>query len=191
MNTDMINALLKIAEGITEFAKAQTVETPHQDKPNPLVLVGSVVKINEYPTTTITSDENGTYDLWPGGSGVFFTGELKYRKELMNYVNRHHNDEYLYNQYTTNIVLVQKYLESKGKRYIMVDTFGNHQAKQRQSNGLISQVNDQYYIGWPTESMMEWTYKTPQGPAGHFLEEGHQKVAEKINEYIRNIGWVS
>jgi hypothetical protein len=39
--------------------------------------------------------------------------------------------------------------------------------------------------------MMEWTYKTPQGPAGHFLEEGHQKVAEKINEYIRNIGWVS
>ena len=137
------------------------------------------------------SDENGTYDLWPGGSGVFFTGELKYRKELINYVNRHHNDEYLYNQYTTNIVLVQKYLESKGKRYIMMDTFGNHQDKQRQSNGLISQVNDQYYIGWPTESMMEWTYKTPQGPAGHFLEEGHQKVAEKINEYIRNIGWVS
>ena len=61
MNTDMINALLKIAEGITEFANAQTVETPHQDKPNPLVLVGSVVKINDAPTTVITSDENGTY----------------------------------------------------------------------------------------------------------------------------------
>ena len=90
-----------------------------------------------------------------------------------------------------HVVFSQKYLESKGKRYIMMDTFGNHQDKQRQSNGLISQVNDQYYIGWPTESMMEWTYKTPQGPAGHFLEEGHQKVAEKINEYIRNIGWVS
>jgi len=65
------------------------------------------------------SDENGTYDLWPGGSGVFFTGELKYRKELMNYVNRHHNDEYLYNQYTTNIVLVQKYLESKGYKLVV------------------------------------------------------------------------
>ena len=59
----MINALLKIAEGITEFANAQTVETPHQDKPkpNPLVLVGSVVKINDAPTTVITSDENDTY----------------------------------------------------------------------------------------------------------------------------------
>ena len=56
MNNEMINALLKIAEDITEFANAQTVETPHQDKPNPLVLVGSVVKINDAPTTVITSD---------------------------------------------------------------------------------------------------------------------------------------
>jgi hypothetical protein len=59
MNTDMINALLKIAEGITEFANAHS--TPHQDKPNPLVLVSSVVKINDAPTTVITSDENDTY----------------------------------------------------------------------------------------------------------------------------------
>jgi hypothetical protein len=39
--------------------------------------------------------------------------------------------------------------------------------------------------------MMEWTYETPQGPGGHFLEQGHVIVADKINEYIRHLGWVS
>jgi hypothetical protein len=59
MNNEMINALLKIAEGITEFAKAHSVAEPLC-----MVLPANievVTPINEYPTTTITSDENGTY----------------------------------------------------------------------------------------------------------------------------------
>jgi len=138
-----------------------------------------------------TSDENGPYDIWPGCKGVFFVGNLKYRKELIEYVNRHHDDDYLYKQYLINIILLQNYLEANNKRYLMVDTFGNHQEKQRTSDNLITQVNDKFYPGWPKETMMEWTWKTPKGPNGHFLEQGHQLVAEKINEHIRNIGWIS
>jgi hypothetical protein len=39
--------------------------------------------------------------------------------------------------------------------------------------------------------MMEWTYRTPQGPGGHFLEQGHAIVADKIYEHIRNLSWIS
>jgi hypothetical protein len=38
--------------------------------------------------------------------------------------------------------------------------------------------------------MMDWTYNTPKGPGGHFLEEGHAIVADKIYEHIRSLGWI-
>ena len=39
--------------------------------------------------------------------------------------------------------------------------------------------------------MMEWTFKTPQGPCNHFLEEGHAIVANKIYKRIEELGWVN
>jgi len=137
------------------------------------------------------SDENGAYDIWPGCKGVFFVGNLKYRKELVEYVNRHHDDAYLYKQYLINIILLQNYLEANNKRYVMIDTFGNPLREQRQTDQLVAQVNNKFYPGWPKETMMEWTWGAPKGPGGHFLDQGHQLVAEKINEHIRTIGWVS
>lgn len=130
------------------------------------------------------ADENGTWDVWPGSNDIFFTGDLKYRKELIHYVSRYHSDDFLYNEYVINVILLQKYLESQSLRYVMLDSFGNHQCEQRNTNSLISQVNQEHFLGWPNESMMEWAYGTPKGPSGHFLEQGHQLVAEKINEHI-------
>jgi hypothetical protein len=39
--------------------------------------------------------------------------------------------------------------------------------------------------------MAEWTRGVQKGPGGHFLDDGHKKVADKINEHIRHLGWVS
>ena len=71
----------------------------------------------------------------------------------------------------------------------MLDTFNNN--IYRKDNEVSNQIDQTYYIGWPNETMMEWTYNTPQGPGGHFLEQGHEQVADKIYEYIRNLSWVS
>jgi hypothetical protein len=76
----------------------------------------------------------------------------------------------------------------------MLDTFGNHQANERTAvtnQDLLDQIDPTYYVGWPNQSMMEWTYGTPRGPRGHFLEQGHEIVADKIYEYIRHLGWIS
>jgi hypothetical protein len=47
------------------------------------------------------------------------------------------------------------------------------------------------YLGWPNEGLVEWIGDCPKGPGGHPLELGHQRIAEKINEHIRNLGWLS
>jgi lysophospholipase L1-like esterase len=137
------------------------------------------------------ADANGFYDLWPGCNAVQYNDHSPWRRQLVEYYTRYYNDDYLYVQYLLNIILVQNYLKSNNKRYLMLDSFGNHQANQRNNNReLIKQINNEYYIGWPNKSMMEWTYRAAQGPRGHFLEEGHAIVADKVYEHIRNIGWL-
>jgi hypothetical protein len=72
----------------------------------------------------------------------------------------------------------------------MLDAFGNTQARDLNTI-LVKKINSANYLGWPNESMMEWTYGCTRGPNGHFLEDGHKRIADKINEHIRNLSWVS
>jgi len=140
------------------------------------------------------ADRFGIYDTWPGHRGVMFTGNVGYRMELLNYINHHHSDKYLYRQYLINILLIQHFIQHHNKKYLMLDSFGNNFDDFRldtQIAHLIKQVDKRYYIGWLKDNMTDWTYTTSKGPHGHFLEEGHAKVAEKIYEYIRHLGWIS
>jgi hypothetical protein len=144
------------------------------------------------------ADEHGVFDIWPGYRGRMFSGSLDYRFELINYINRHHDDVYLYSQQLINIILLQNYLKQNNKKYIMLDSFierydpDSSKEKIRLSMPqVVNQIDSTYYIGWPTITMAEWTYGTPRGPNGHFLEQGHEIVANKIYEYIRHLGWIS
>lgn len=136
------------------------------------------------------SDDYGVYDTWPGHRGITFTGEVAHRKKLLDYINRHHNSRYLYKQYLVNVLLLQSFLKQHNKKYVMLDTFGNLD-KRKEFYNLTKQVDSTNYLGWPDETMMEWTDGCAQGPSGHFLGEGHRQVANKIYEHIRRIGWVS
>jgi hypothetical protein len=93
-----------------------------------------------------------------------------------------------------NIVLAQSYLKLNNKPYLMFDVFGNHQDARRfdiKNKDLVDQIDTRYFVGWPNEAMVDWMGDCPKGPRGHPLELGHQRTAEHINEYIRNISWVS
>ena len=158
----------------------------------------AVEQINNYDLIVIAwshfartelADENGFYDIWPGCSTLPYKELSSWRSDVINYYSKHHNDEYLFNQYLINIILIQQYLKFNNKKYIMLDTFGNK--NYRKNNTVVDQIDPTYYVGWPTTTRMEWTYGTPCGPRGHFLEQGHEIVADKIYEYIRHLGWVS
>ena len=165
---------------------------------NTRMLRHAVEQINNYDLIIIAwshfartelADENGFYDLWPGCSARPHKEFSSWRSEVINYYSKHHNDQYLYNQYLINIILIQQYLKFNNKKYIMLDTFGNN--SYRKNNTVVDQIDPTYYIGWPTTTMMEWTHGCPKGPGDHFLEQGHEIVADKIYEHIRHLGWIS
>jgi len=138
------------------------------------------------------ADDDGFYDSWP----AFDTNRTdifpSHRRTAIEYFNRHHSDEYLYGQHLLNVVLLQNYLKQNSKNYLMVDAFNLVPIGTIPSNqNLLSQINKEFYLGWPKTTLMDWAKDCPRGPGGHFLELGHQRVAEKFNEYIRNLGWVS
>jgi len=91
-----------------------------------------------------------------------------------------------------NIILVQHFLKANNKTYLMLDSFGNHQANNRTAStnqDLLDQIDKTFYIGWSNESMMEWTYGCDMGPAGHFLDQGHKIVADKIYNHMKDLAW--
>ena len=65
------------------------------------------------------ADDHGLYELWPGNRGNLFNNKLSYRKNLLEYINRHHSDQYLYSQYLINIILLQSYFKQNNKKYII------------------------------------------------------------------------
>lgn len=141
------------------------------------------------------SDEGGTFSAWPGGATRKVFQEFHpWRDDLLQYINRHHNEEYLYAKYLQDIVLVQSFLTAQNVEYVMLTTVANeyyrntHSKKFKHYEELI---NTSKFLGWPNQGMSEWTVPCKRGPGGHFLDDGHKRVAEKINEYIRNIGRLS
>ena len=46
------------------------------------------------------ADANGMFDIWPGYSGNLFKRDGQdWRMELLDYINKHHDPEYLYKHY--------------------------------------------------------------------------------------------
>jgi len=139
------------------------------------------------------ADEQGIFDIWPGCTKEIYKSLQPWRDDLINYNNKHHDDQYLYRQYLLNIILLQNFLKNNNKRYLMLDAFGNnlHYERNIASKQLTAQIDTKHFIGWPTETMMEWVFGTSKGPRGHFLEQGHERVADKIYEHIRHRSWIS
>lgn len=136
-------------------------------------------------------DEVGIFDTWPGGYRKKFREEAPWRSQLIDYISRHHNDDYLYQQYLFNIILIQSWLKSNQIPYVMMDAFGNHKDTRRWSSRfqpLMQQIDKTHFIGWPDQSMIEWTVHTPQG-WGHFLDEGHRIVADKILDHLFQLNY--
>jgi hypothetical protein len=141
------------------------------------------------------SDEFGAFDVWPGYSGNLFKKDNMYwREDIANYVSRYHNSSYLHCRYFQQVILLQNYFKSLNIKYIMVNVCHNEYYKKINFDGMqdySKHIDKQQFLDFETAGMLEWTNGCKKGPQGHFLDEGHDIVADKINEHIRNLGWLS
>jgi hypothetical protein len=87
------------------------------------------------------------------------------------------------NRFYSTVKLMHAYLTQKNITHLFVSTF--------EIQHFAMGAPPAPWLGWPRAGFVEWMWDCPKGPGGHPLELGHQRIAEKINEYIRNIGWFS
>jgi hypothetical protein len=136
------------------------------------------------------ADCYGVFDIWPGAINLFnHLPELAHRVQLIKHITRHHNDEYEFQQFLVNAIMLQNYLKCHDKKYIMVNTSCDD-ITDFIDNSLTDQLDKECFMGWPNESLQQWAKETPHGKGGHFLEEGHQLVAEKVYQDLRNKQWL-
>ena len=135
------------------------------------------------------ADDIGYYDVWPGyGGNLFVKDGCTWRQELVDYLSKYHSSEFLYKKFLQQVVMMQTFLTVRGINYIMLNTIQNEYYKQLpiknpDRSEYFKEIDKTKFIGFNETGMIEWVEGCKKGPNGHFLEKGHQIVAEKINEH--------
>jgi hypothetical protein len=114
------------------------------------------------------------------------TSQRKYGN-LVDTVYEVWDEWWAYNKFISQVKMMAGYLKSQGMPFLFVSTFDIQNYKD---NKAIWRMPEEY-LGWPNEGIVEWMGDCPKGQGGHPLEQGHIKIALKINEHIGNLGWLS
>jgi hypothetical protein len=120
-----------------------------------------------------------------------------------------YNELYAFKNWLQQIILVQRYLESKNKAYTMVNSCPNNinrwtsdcnsfndnvksllcfdrmddgqlLAEHHEIQKLIGEIDFVNYVGWGEWCITDLAKTYPLGATGHLLEQGHQAVADYI-----------
>jgi hypothetical protein len=90
------------------------------------------------------------------------------------------------NKFISQVRLMTGYLKFKNLPFLFLSSFDIQKLYAQNECAMPTE-----YLGWPYEGIVEWMGDCSKGPGGHPLEQGHKKIALKIHEHIRNLGWVS
>ena len=127
-------------------------------------------------------------------SGKWYSDKLPWINDFYKFsYDEHHFAE----SWLAKLVALQDYFKYNNQKYLFLNM---------QSSGIFpgflgttaiikfvefeSLIDRNFYIGWPNEGMVEWQGDCAKGPGGHPLELGHKRIADKIYEHIRTLGWI-
>ena len=139
------------------------------------------------------ADEKGIYDIWAGRNFRSFLDDT-HRIGLIKYMTAYDTPEYYYAKWLRQIILVQSLCKLNSIPCVMFISCGaneSHNLYNSNFSKLINAIDQSQFVSDMSTSVAEWTWGTPHGPNGHPLEQGHQIIADKIYEHIRNKCWVS
>jgi lysophospholipase L1-like esterase len=138
------------------------------------------------------NDQHGAFTIWPGCSEHAYWLHPDQapdvdRKTLSRWLTMYSEPVYELRNWIRQVLLLQSFLKQSNIQYRFVNTFDNFELMHQlnhQAHDLIDMIDTTMFVGWPDEQMVEWAYGTPQGPGGHPLELGHQRIAEAIHAHI-------
>jgi hypothetical protein len=140
------------------------------------------------------ADEIGIYDLWAGRSFRAFQNDPTHRIDMIKYMTAYDAPKYYYAKWLRQVILVQSFCKLNHVPCVMFvacDANESHRQYAKEFQHLVDKIDHSMFVDTMSKSVAQWCYGLPYGPNGHPLVEGHQRIAEKINEHIRNISRVS
>lgn len=154
---------------------------------------------------TVEHLARNTYDLvivaWPYPNRL----EVGDRRGpiCINYTNRYnlpwvadyykysYEEEFSFERWICQVLALQAYLKQKNQKYLFVNVAGVQETYQHAFRYLWDEIDTKYYVGWPSNGILEFQGDCAKGPGGHPLEDGHLRIAKAINGHIRNLRWFS
>lgn len=122
-------------------------------------------------------------------SGWLSNPELK--GWIKQYYVQFHDDELRLRAWLSQVVALQEYFKQQQQNFVFCNMMPCNEQHRSAILELWNAVDTKYFLGWPNSALVDWMGDCPKGPWGHPLEQGHERIAEYINEHIRNLGWVS
>lgn len=141
---------------------------------------------------TEVADEAGVWDVWPGTQRELVA--VPWRATMIKYVTDYHSSTYYNKKYHQQVMLMQAFLKTLGIKCVMLNNQYYDYYRRIFFDELpwyLDKIDTTQFIEFDRGGMIEWAEHCARGPGGHFLEDGHQIVANKIYEHIRNLSWVS
>lgn len=137
------------------------------------------------------ADEKGIFDIWAGRNFKSFHDD-SHRIGLIKYMTAYDTPEFYYAKWLRQIILVQSLCKLHNIPCVMFISCGadeSHNLYSYQFTKLLNAIDHSFFVSDMSTSVAEWTWGTPHGPNGHPLEQGHEIIANKIYEHIRNQCW--
>jgi hypothetical protein len=114
---------------------------------------------------------------------------------VKEYYANHYDERLAQESWLSKLITLQELFKSRKQKYLFVSMDSrwdwDEYYHKLELMHLVEQIDKNNYAGWPEEGFTHWQGEAPLGPNGHPLELGHQRIADKIYEHIRNKQWFS
>lgn len=157
---------------------------------------------DRYDLIVLQWSEPSRMEVWHDDRPISVTAHSNWRNIgelswMQDYYRYSYNDLFRYRTWYVHVLALQEYFKSINQNYLFCNLAGL-QGFYEDSDGyyeslkhLWDKVDEKNYVGWPIDGFLEFQGDCAKGPGGHPLELGHERIANKIYEHIRYLGWFS
>jgi hypothetical protein len=105
-----------------------------------------------------------------------------------DYYRYSYNPQWAWERWIDQVVLAQEYLTARNQPYLFVSVAGtpDYNDRSQQIAHVCQLIRADRFVGWPARGMIQIAADAEQGPGGHPLARGHERIANEIISYIRN-----
>jgi len=133
------------------------------------------------------ADEKGEFSVWPRMDPKY----LRWHREMLGkYLTVHHDEQWFVQKFQQQVVLAESFLQSRNIEYIMINGLNIDLSTQIAGSRYVNEFNLSKWLNFPSpviEGMSDDLFLECRHPN----EQGHIDIANRIQEHIRHLGWIS